>query len=252
VALDRDGDLKRWSDAYVSHAGRRPTKEQSTAQAHAHHKMQTFFMEQLVDRQSSEQDDLLSHLVSLSPERNPDAPSADQLTITQSSDTSSSSWWRVMRRRPSSWGPGGAARAPSGGDAAGPVRSVAAREPARRGAAAELAGIGALRALFAAANRDPAVFADPDRFVSGRANAGDHVAFGSGIHRCLGAALAKATAQACLEQILERYAAIELLATSADDDHGKIMMRGRRRIPLVFTGRAAAPPPAGLGGGHAN
>ena len=48
---------------------------------------------------------------------------------------------------------------------------------------------------FAAANRQPDVFAEPDTFDIHRANAARHISFGKGIHYCLGANLAKLEAQ---------------------------------------------------------
>jgi cytochrome P450 len=74
---------------------------------------------------------------------------------------------------------------------------------------ADLGGIaipaGALVLLeIGAANRDAAVFADPDRLDPRRANAADHLAFGDGIHTCLGAQLARAQLDAAFRVLLER------------------------------------------------
>ncbi|HEY2281869.1 MAG TPA: cytochrome P450 [Streptosporangiaceae bacterium] len=52
------------------------------------------------------------------------------------------------------------------------------------------------------ANRDPAVFADPDRFVAGRPEAGRHLAFAHGPHFCLGAPPARAETLAALRALL--------------------------------------------------
>src|SRR5262249_54529797 len=72
----------------------------------------------------------------------------------------------------------------------------------------ELAGVtipkGATVApLFGSANRDERVFSDPDRFDLTR-NPRDHVAFGHGIHFCLGAALARLETRVAFEELLPR------------------------------------------------
>jgi oxidation protein CepF len=59
-------------------------------------------------------------------------------------------------------------------------------------------------ACLAAANRDPAVFKDPDRLDLGR-TPNRHVAFGDGIHHCLGAALARTEVKVALRGIFTRF-----------------------------------------------
>jgi cytochrome P450 len=64
--------------------------------------------------------------------------------------------------------------------------------------------------LFGAANRDPRVFADPDVFDVGRANAAEHIGFGGGIHVCIGAPLARIELEASLRALVERCPNLEL------------------------------------------
>lgn len=59
--------------------------------------------------------------------------------------------------------------------------------------------------MLGGANRDPAVFPDPGTFDVTRANAGAHVAFSSGIHYCLGAALAKMEGEVGLRALFDRF-----------------------------------------------
>jgi cytochrome P450 len=63
---------------------------------------------------------------------------------------------------------------------------------------------------IAGANRDPAVFADPDRFDVRRENARLHVAFAHGPHVCLGMHLARLEAHAAVGRVLERLPALRL------------------------------------------
>jgi cytochrome P450 len=64
------------------------------------------------------------------------------------------------------------------------------------------------------ANRDPARFGDPDRLDLGRDNSG-HLAFGHGIHYCLGAPLARLEAEIAVSRLLARFGSISL-AVPAD------------------------------------
>lgn len=65
---------------------------------------------------------------------------------------------------------------------------------------------------LAAANRDPAVYFQPDRFDIHRPEARTHVAFAHGPHACLGAQLARMEARAALEAVLDELPGVELVA----------------------------------------
>lgn len=57
---------------------------------------------------------------------------------------------------------------------------------------------------YASANRDGTVFDDPDRFLCDRANVRRHLAFGFGVHRCVGARLAELQVAGLIETLVER------------------------------------------------
>ena len=65
--------------------------------------------------------------------------------------------------------------------------------------------------LFGAANRDPRVFDDPDRFDLARPNAAEHIGFGGGIHVCIGAPLARIELEASLRTLVARCPGLALV-----------------------------------------
>jgi cytochrome P450 len=84
--------------------------------------------------------------------------------------------------------------------------------------------------LLGSANRDEAQFADADRFDVSR-NSQGHLAFGLGIHFCLGASLARLEARIALEELLSRFDGFELLEPRVQyvDSY---LVRGPKRLSV--------------------
>jgi cytochrome P450 len=92
--------------------------------------------------------------------------------------------------------------------------------------------------LLSGANRDPHVFADPDTFDITRPNARDHLAFASGIHACLGAALARIEGTTALRALFETFPDLQL--TAPPQLRGLVNLRGFTRLPAKLGTRNAA------------
>ncbi len=89
-----------------------------------------------------------------------------------------------------------------------------------------------------AANRDPRVFEDPDRFDPKRRNAKRNIAFGHGEHFCPGASLARAEARVSFERLLARLGDFQLVDRDALRYAETFIIRGLEALPLRFRRRA--------------
>jgi cytochrome P450 len=87
---------------------------------------------------------------------------------------------------------------------------------------------------LAAANRDPGRFANPDVFDITRADANRHVAFGKGIHVCLGAPLARVEGQVAFDTLFRRYPELRLAIPAEEVRWGGSFLRGFARLPVLF------------------
>ena len=86
--------------------------------------------------------------------------------------------------------------------------------------------------ILGAANRDPKVFTDPHTFDIRRPNARDHVAFSSGIHFCLGAALARMEGEVALRALFERFP--DLVPAGPAHRRSTIILRGYDSMPVLL------------------
>ena len=88
--------------------------------------------------------------------------------------------------------------------------------------------------LLGAANRDPRVFPDPERFDVGRVGQAP-MSFGAGIHYCLGAALARAEGAVVFERLLDRFPVIEPAWGSERPGYrDTIVLHGLESLPVRF------------------
>ena len=87
--------------------------------------------------------------------------------------------------------------------------------------------------MIGSANRDPRQFDAPDSFDIGR-NPNAHIAFGHGIHFCLGAALSRMEARIGLTDLLERFKNFELAGDQPWEPRQALNVHGPARLPIRF------------------
>ncbi|MHC0433879.1 cytochrome P450 family protein [Streptomyces sp. O3] len=100
--------------------------------------------------------------------------------------------------------------------------------------------------VLAAADRDPARFAEPDTLDLARRD-NQHLGYGHGIHYCLGAPLARLEGQIALATLLTRLPDLQLAVPEEELRwRGGLIMRGLRKLPVSFTPETASDAPSSL------
>ena len=90
-----------------------------------------------------------------------------------------------------------------------------------------------IRWFISSANRDPEAFAQPDRFDITR-DPNPHVAFGSGVHHCLGATLARVEGQEVFKALAERFPSLHL-ETEVLEYQPSITFRSLKSLPVAWS-----------------
>jgi len=87
---------------------------------------------------------------------------------------------------------------------------------------------------LASANRDPQRFSHPDDFDITRPDADKHVAFGKGIHICIGAPLARMEGQIAFETLFRRLPELRLAVPDDEVRWSNSFLRGLAKLPVLF------------------
>ncbi len=257
VPRDRHADFKRWSDDSIASIGAMPSDERRVEAALGIVEFQHFFAAELERRRAEPCGDLLSDLVHASTEASgeasrtlevPELLSILQQVLVAGNETTTkliTESLRLLAEHPDNW----AAICVDPGRIPDVVEEALRLSTPTQGMfrlvtqEVEVAGTtipkGSMAVLmYCSANRDESLFSEPDAFAPGRTNAKRNLAFGSGIHFCLGAALARAEAIVALERLSQRVGALRLAPSNSFDYEPSFILRGLKHLHLEFDQRA--------------
>lgn len=110
------------------------------------------------------------------------------------------------------------------------ARLAASHHPPAGPGGIELLDQARLFLWLGATGRDPSVFAEPERFDLRRANADQHLAFGKGLHYCLGGNLGKLEARLAVEELARRFRRLQLSPGQQFTFHPDISFRGPQEM----------------------
>ena len=97
---------------------------------------------------------------------------------------------------------------------------------------------------WASGNRDARRFAEPDKFDLDRSNFGQHLTFGSGVHFCIGAMLARQEMKCAIKEIVNSVSSLEMTVPpeQLDLSSSMVILRGLKSLPVRFQTLASLRP----------
>ncbi|UNU45271.1 cytochrome P450 [Sphingopyxis sp. YF1] len=259
IGMENDLDrVKRWSDAFVDRLGRMIPKERELECAREVVEFQHYMKAKIDERRANRTDDLLSDLVHAEVDGERPLEDAEILSIMQQlmvagNETTTSALAGGLLQLIEN--PDQMAKAVAAADEGNEraiinlVEEVLRIESPTAGMwrmvlkDAELGGVkiprGAMVQLrYAAANRDPTKYPDPDRFDIERANARSHLAFGKGIHMCVGNMLSRKEMAVAYTELLKRLTDFRVAEGHVPSWPPNMLLRGLTTLPISFGRRA--------------
>ena len=254
VPESRMADFKRWSDDSIAGIGTQISLDRRVEAERGVNEYQHYFASEFERRRTEPQDDLLTALLNARiddddadiddnrPLDMPEMLSIVQQLLVAGNETTTKLLTEMMRlfgEHPDEWRK----------LQADPSRAPAVVEEGLRLSTPtqgmfriatedhELEGVhipkGArLVIVFASANRDTALYDDSDTFNPDRDNLRDHLAFGKGIHFCLGANLSRLEGKVALEELSRRIDSFTLADTNDYEYFASFMLRGLKRLDV--------------------
>jgi cytochrome P450 len=255
VPAERMGDFKRWSDDSIATIGAIISDDAQVAAQEGIVEFQHYFAEQLERRRANPSGDLMSELVEAKIDDGDGGKRtlemAEMLSILQQllvagNETTTKALTegiRLLAENPHEWEK---LRADPAGRAVLVTEEVLRLSTPTQGMFrvvtkdAEIAGCpmhagDRMVLVYSAANRDPSVWGDdPDRFDPDRPNLNQHLAFGKGIHFCIGAPLSRLEMQVAFETLARRFKSIRLSDGNTFEYHPSFILRGLKRLNVEF------------------
>ena len=263
VPDDRLADFKRWSDASIAGIGTNISIEERLDAEREVIEFQKYFAAQLERRRTEPADDLLTNLLNARIDRDGDegdgigrggeavstAPleMSEMLSIIQQllvagNETTTKMLTEMMRllgEHPTEWD---ALRADASRAKAVVEETLRMSTPTQGmfrvvTRDTQVAGVDLLAGthivvMFTSANRDESAFDDAGSFRPMREGVTNHLAFGRGIHFCLGAALARLVGRVAAEGLSRSLASVKISGSNDFEYHPSFLLRGLKRLDV--------------------